>query len=52
MNKKLQLFLIGIGVAAAGMITFFLVRGTIKQVKGRAERGRFNFIRSKPDSIK
>jgi hypothetical protein len=51
MNKKVQLFLIGVGVVAAGLLTFFLIRGTIVQIKDRRERIQFGLRRSTPNEI-
>ena len=51
LSKRQSLFLLGVGIAAAAGLVFFLVRGTVLRIKDRSERINFGLRRSSPNEI-
>jgi hypothetical protein len=52
LSRTQQLFLLGVGVATAAGLVFFLIRGTVLRIKDRTKRINFGLRRSKPNEIK
>lgn len=52
LSRKQSLFLVGVGVAAAAGLVFFLIRGTVLRIKDRTKRINFGLRRSRPNEIK
>ena len=51
LSRTQQLFILGVGLAAAAGLVFFLVRGTVLRIKDRRERIQFGLRRSSPNEI-
>jgi hypothetical protein len=51
LSRTQQLFILGVGLATAAGLVFFLVRGTVLRIKDRRERIQFGLRRSSPDEI-
>jgi hypothetical protein len=51
LSRSQQLFILGVGLAAAAGLVYFLVRGTVLRIKDRRERINFGLRRSSPNEI-
>jgi len=51
LSRAQTLFLVGVGVATALGLVFFLIRGTALRIKDRKERLQFGLRRSSPNEI-
>jgi hypothetical protein len=51
LSRTQQLFILGVGLATAAGLVFFLVRGTVLRIKDRRERINFGLRRSSPNEI-
>lgn len=51
LSRTQQLFLLGVGIATAAGLVFFLIRGTALRIKDRRDRIQFGLRRSNPNEI-
>jgi len=51
LSRAQTLFLVGVGVATAAGLVFFLIRGTVLRIKDRTKRINFGLRRSNPNEI-
>lgn len=51
LSRTQQLFLLGVGLATASGLVFFLIRGTALRIKDRRERLNFGLRRTSPNEI-